>query len=165
MENENEYAQEEIVEQEEQISEELEDNQEDTSNEDNQDDDKVTLTKAEFNKINRQAIAYQANKGKPEKTLTKPNQETATISPDRLDRIELMQEGYSREEVDTIMELGGRKMLDNPIVKGAIQVIRQQEKSKNASESLASKSPVFKKYTSEDLSKMSSADMEKVLRG
>lgn len=76
-----------------------------------------------------------------------------------------MQEGYSREEVDTIMELGGRKMLDNPIVKGAIQVIRQQEKSKNASESLASKSPVFKKYTSEDLSKMSSSDMEKVLRG
>lgn len=161
MEEENVQAQEEVIEQEEQTSEEQDYQQEEESFE----DDKVTLTKAEFNKLNRRAIAYEATKSKPKETLTKTSQETLNISPERLDRIELMQEGYSKEEVDTIMELGGRKMLNNAIVQGAIQTIRQQEKSKNASQGLSSKSPVYKKYTQEDLNKLSSSEMEKILQG
>lgn len=163
MEQENVHAQEEIVEQEEQISEE-ESNQEVVEQEqDNDQEEKITLTKSEYNKLNRRAIAYQATK--KDTSLSKPSQESVNISPERLDRIELMQEGYSKEEVDTIMELGGRSMLNNPIVKGAIQVIRQQEKSKNASQNLSSKSPVFKKYTQDDLNKLSASEMEKVLQG
>jgi hypothetical protein len=163
MDTENEQAQDEIVEQEEQILEE-ENNQEESIEEtqDDSEDDNITLSKSEFTKLNRKAIAYDA--GKKEKPLSKPNQE-ASISPDRLDRIELMQEGYSRDEVDTIMDLGGREKLDNPIVQNAIKVMRQQEKSKNASQNLPSKSPIFKKHTREDFDKMSSDEMEKVVRG
>lgn len=160
MEQENEYPQEDAVVEEEQASEEIinEEEQEETPE---PEEDKVTLSKSEFNKLNRRAIAYETIK--KEKPLSKPNQEV-NISPERLDRIELMQEGYSKQEVETIMELGGRKMLDNPIVQGAIQVVRQQQKSKDASTNLSSKSPVYKKYTQEDLNKLSSSEMEKLLR-
>lgn len=162
MENEKEYAQEEVVEQEEQTSEEEIINEEEQEETSEPEEDKITLSKSEYNKLNRRAIAYETIK--KEKPLSKPNQEVLNVSPERLDRIELMQEGYSKDEVDTIMDLGGRKMLDNPIVKSAIEVIRKQEKSKNASENLTSKSPVYKKYTQEDLNKLSSSEMEKILR-
>lgn len=161
MDNENEYAQEEVVEQEEQTSEDII-NEEVEEEALEPEEDKVTLSKSEFNKLNRRAIAYETIK--KEKPLSKPNQEASYISTERLDRIELMQEGYSKQEVDTIMELGGRKVLDNPIVQGAIKTLRQQEKSKDASTSLSSKSPVYKKYTQEDLNKLSAAEMEKLLR-
>lgn len=160
MEEEKEYPQEDAVVEEEQASEDI--NTEETPVEEEAEEEKVTLSKSEFNKLNRRAIAYETIK--KDKTLAKPSQETLNISPERLERIELMQEGYSKAEVDAIMELGGAKMLKNPVVQSAVEVLRQKEKSRNASEHLSSKSPVFKKFTQEDLSKMSSAEMEKVLK-
>jgi hypothetical protein len=158
MENENEYAQEEVVEQEEQTSEELLDQDDSQTIE----EDVVTLTKSEFNKLNRRAIAYEANK-KTEKPLTKVANEI-NISPERLDRIELLQDGYSKDEVDAIMDLGGTKMLNNPIVQNAIKVLRQERKSKDVSQNLSSKSPVYKKFTQDDLNNMSSAELEKIIK-
>lgn len=160
MDEEKEYPQEDAVVEEEQASEDI--NTEDTSVEEETEEEKVTLSKSEYNKLNRRAIAYETLK--KDKTLQKPSQETFNISPERLERIELMQEGYSKAEVDAIMELGGSKMLSNPVVKSAVEVLRQKEKSRNASEPLSSKSPVFKKFTQEDLGKMSAAEMEKVLK-
>lgn len=159
MEEENVYAQEEVVEQEEQTSEELLDQDDSQTIE----EDVVTLTKSEFNKLNRRAIAYEANK-KDNKTLQTKVANDVSISPERLDRIELMQDGYTRDEVDAIMELGGVRMINNPIVQNAIKVLRQEKKSKDVSQNLVSKSPVFKKFTQDDLNKMSSEEMEKILK-
>lgn len=162
MENEEIQTQEEAVELEEQAIEETVEEVE--VDETDTDDDNVTLSKSEFTKLKRQAFAYKANK--TEKPLPKQaTQETKTISEERLERIELMQEGYSRDEVDEIMELGGRDKLDNPIVQSAIKAMRAEKKSKEASQPLSSKSPVFKKYTQEDFSKMTAAEMEKILQG
>lgn len=158
MENEETYVQEEFVEQEEQNSEEVVDTQD--TQEETQEEETITLSKSDFTKLKRQAIAYQSSKKETDKA-TKPAQES--YSSDRLDRIELKSEGYSTEEIDAIMDLGGIQVLNKPIVQNAIKAMRQEKKSKDVSVNLNSKSPVFKKYTQEDLSKMSSKELEKVL--
>lgn len=165
MENEELYAQEEVVEQEEQTFEE----QADVESQDTTEDETVTLSKSEFNKLKRREMAYLANKEQPrrensEKTLLKQAPSEVSFSPERLDRIELMQEGYSKDEVDAIMELGGIKVIESPLVQSAIKAMRAEKKSKDASQPLSSKSPVFKKYTQEDLNKLTAAEMEKLLR-
>lgn len=154
MDTENVQEQEEVVVQEEETTTQEEaDTQEETH------DDTVTLSKSEFKKLQRQAIAYKANKETP-----KPNKEESfAISPEKLERIELRQDGYSKEEVDAIMELGGTRALENPLVKGAIETMRSKAKSQDEKQSLSSKSPIYKKYTKEDFDKMSSADMEKII--
>lgn len=159
MENEEIYAQEEVVEQEEQTSEETI-NEEDSNQEET--DDSVTLSKSEFTKLKRQAMAYKAT-SKTEKPIIKPTQEV-NYSNERLERIELMQEGYSRDEVDAIMDLGGVGVLDKPIVQSAIKAMRQEKKSKEVSQNLPSKSPIFKKYTDADVKKMSAEELEKLIQ-
>ena len=157
MDNENVQEQEEVVVQEENTTtEEAVETQEETHEEET-----VTLSKSDYKKLQRQAIAYKANKDTP-----KPNKEESfSVSPEKLERIELRQDGYSKEEVDAIMELGGTRALENPLVKGAIETMRSKAKSQDEKQSLSSKSPIFKKYTKEDFDKMSSADMEKLIQG
>lgn len=165
MANENEQAQEEVVEQEEQTSEE---EVEDTSQEDSEQEsteeelDTITLSKADFKKLNYKAKAYDATKSQHKETKT-PRQEE--YSSERLDRLELKADGYSSEEIDAIMDLGGIKSLEKPLVQKAIKAMRAEQKSNEAKVSPNSKSPVYKKFTQEDLNKMSSEEMEKVLRG
>lgn len=159
MENEETQAQEEVVEQEEQHEEETVD---EVSQETEEQEDTVTLSKAEYKKLDRQSRAYQAIKTKPTATL-KTEEATYTVSPDRLERIELMQDGYSREEVDEIMDLGGRRIVDSKLVQSAIKAMRNEKKSKEASPALTSKSPVYKKFTQEDLSNMSASELAKIL--
>ena len=160
MENENEYAQEEIVEQEEQISEEqdveLESQEEDS--------DEVTLSKSEFKKLNYKAKAYDATKDtKTEKQTAPKTAPVQSNSDERFERLELRADGYSSDEIDEIMSLGGTKVLDTKIVQYAIKAMRSEKKSKDASTDVSSKSPVYKKYTQEDFSKMTAAEMEKIL--
>ena len=157
MDNENVQEQEEVVVQEENTTtEEAVETQEETHEEET-----VTLSKSDYKKLQRQAIAYKENKDTP-----KPNKEESfSVSPEKLERIELRQDGYSKEEVDAIMELGGTRALENPLVKGAIETMRSKAKSQDEKQSLSSKSPIFKKYTKEDFDKMSSADMEKLIQG
>ena len=118
----------------------------------------VTLTKSEYQKMHRQSIAYQATKDKPQ-----PKESSYQVTPDTLERIELRQDGYSKEETDAIMELGGSKALKNPLVKTAIEAMRSKAKSQDSNQPLNSKSPVYKKFTQEDLKKMTSAELEAIL--
>jgi len=76
----------------------------------------------------------------------------------------LRDEGYSGDEIALIVKMGGKDSLDkNPVVKKAIEVMRQEKKSKDASPASSPKSPVYQKYTQEDLGKMTSAELSKIL--
>lgn len=120
-------------------------------------DDSISISKSELTKLKRKAIAYDSTKG--QKTPPVKNIDDS----ERFERLELRADGYSNEEIHEIMELGGTKVLNSKIVQSAIKAMRAEAKSKDAAQSLHSKSPVYKKFTQEDLSKMSSKEMEKIL--
>lgn len=126
--------------------------------EETHEEESITLSKADYKKLQRKAIAYDSTKSNP-----KPKEASYQVTPETLERIELRQDGYSKEEVEAIMELGGNKALSNPIVKSAIDAMRNKSKSQDSNQSLTSKSPVFKKFTQSDLNKMSSAELEAIL--
>lgn len=163
MENENESVQEEVVEQEEQTSEETveDDAIEETQEEES---DVVTLSKADFKKLNYKAKAFDANKGQQNGQVKKVSVQTDTIPSERIDRLELLADGYSKDEVDAIMELGGTKVLNSKLVQSAIKLMRNEKKSNDAKVVPNSKAPIYKKYNQEDLNKMSASEMEKVLQ-
>lgn len=161
MEEENEYVQEDVVEQEEQTSEEVIEEESTEEVEENE----VTLSKEEFTKLKRKAIAYDSNKVKPQKTA--PVQETDS-SDSYLEEVFLVKD-LSQKEYETLKnessELGipFKKYLASESGKTILDKIRKEEKSKDSMEKLSSRSPVFKKFTQEDVSKMSSKEMEKHL--
>ena len=160
MATENEYEEVDVNTQEEITSEEVNDTQEET-----QEDDSLTLSgeeKAEFEK-------WKAKKEERQKFVEKaksnpqPQKASYNVTADKLERMELQLDGYSKDEVEAIMDLGGTRALGNPLVKGAIESMRSKTKSNESNQSLNSKSPVFKKFTQDDLSKMSSAELAKIL--
>lgn len=147
---------------------EVVESQEDTTQEEieieelpDEEDDSVSLSKSELNKLKRKAIAYDSIK----KTATKPEpkEDVSSDVSERFERLELKADGYSTDEIDEIMALGGQKVLNTKLIQSAIKAMRAEKKSKDASTDVTSKSPVYKKYTQDDLSKMSSAEMEKIL--
>lgn len=157
MDNENENQ--DVVEEtlpEEETTEELPETQEEAPQE--SEDDSVSISKHEFNKLKRKAIAYDSGK-----QTAKPKEEVIDRD-ERFERLELRADGYSKDEIDEIMALGGTKVLNTRIVQSAINYMRQDKKSKDAKEPLSSKSPVYKKFTQDDLAKMSSKEMEKILQ-
>lgn len=83
---------------------------------------------------------------------------------ERLDRIELQTKGYSDEEIDFMLPLGGKKAIENEFVKAAIESKRQQKRAEAATvDTDSAKSDIEKKYTAEQIKDMSVADMEKIL--
>jgi hypothetical protein len=165
MDNENEDVLEGAEGQEENAQEEVLDVEtEETPDEEVAEDENVTLTKAEFSKLNRKAKAYDATKPKKEEVKERTDLSTkAEPSNEKLERMELRLDGYSKEEVDEIMELGGTKVLGSKFVQSAIKAMRAEKKSTSADANFSAKSPVFKKYTQEDLNKMTSTELEKIL--
>lgn len=149
MENENEDVLEGAEGQEENAQEEVLDVEtEETPDEEVAEDENVTLTKAEFSKLNRKAKAYDATKPKKEEVKERTDLSTkAEPSNEKLERMELRLDGYSKEEVDEIMELGGTKVLGSKFVQSAIKAMRAEKKSTSADANFSAKSPVFKKYT------------------
>ena len=94
----------------------------------------------------------------------KPKETNQPINSDeRFERLELKTEGYNSDEVDFLMQNGGRKALDNTIAMAGIEAIRKKAKSQNATPSGTNKSPVYQKFTVQDLSKMSSEELEKII--
>ena len=77
--------------------------------------------------------------------------------------MELKTEGYNSDEVDFLMQNGGRKALDNKIVMAGIESMRAKAKSEEATPSGTAKSTVYKKYTEEDLKEMPLEDLEKII--
>ena len=164
MDNENEYVLEGAEGQEENAQEEVLDIEtEETPDEEVAEDESITLTKAEFSKLNRKAKAYDATKPKKEEEKKTDLSTKTEPSNEKFERMELRLDGYSKEEVDEIMELGGTKVLGSKFVQSAIKAMRAEKKSASADTNFSAKSPVFKKYTQEDLSKMSSTELAKIL--
>lgn len=122
-------------------------------------EDSVTLSKSEYAKMKRQSLAYQATKG----TEVKHKAETSPSgSDDRLKELELKIDGYSKDEIELIKEFGYEKV-SNPIVQKAIDVMRQERKSKEADVEVTNKSAIYKKYTNDDLKNMSVEELRKIL--
>ncbi len=82
---------------------------------------------------------------------------------ERFERLELKTEGYKSDEVDFLMQNGGRKALENPIVMAGIEGIRAKAKSQDATPSGTGKSTVYKKYTEADLKRMPAEELEKIV--
>lgn len=161
MENENENAQVDVVEQEEQTSD-------DTSlEEETQEEEVITIPKKDFTRMERKARAYEATK------QTKPiiNNQSIPKPSDILkaEEFKLYRMGYSETEIDLIMHNGGMKILEdknNPIVVG-LSATREQRKAEDlasqTSGSSSQLSEVERKYTAEQLANMTSAELEKIL--
>lgn len=120
----------------------------------------INLSKSEYSKLRRQALAYQANKATEVKTKVE------TMSPvgseDKLRELELKLDGYNKEEIEQIKEFGFDKV-NHPMMQKAIEIMRQERKSKEADAAIPSKSAVYQKYTNEDLKNMSVEDLRKIL--
>lgn len=155
MENENENAQEVVVEQEEQTTE-------------GQGQDQITLSKAEYNKLTRKAIAYDTTKKQP-KEIINNNPSLKPIDILRDDAFKLYREGYDEKEIDVIINNGGRKILedkDNPITLGIAARMEQRraEQAVNGTSNSSSQlSEVERKYTPEMLKNMSTKELENIL--
>lgn len=105
-------------------------------------------------------LKQQKPKGDEQPTNPSPASPEMT---DRLERAELRLEGYSADEVDEIMTLGGVKALNNELIKAGIEAKRKERKSLEATPTNSAKSPMYKQYTEAELRKMSSEDLEKIL--
>lgn len=123
MEQENEYAPVDVVEQEETTSEEV---QEESH------DDSITLSKAEYSKLKRQAIAYKANKETPKQ------EQTAGLSKEDIELTVLASQGINAEllnEMKVLAKLRGKsiiEMKDDPIILAMKEVKEKEEKARLA---------------------------------
>ena len=83
---------------------------------------------------------------------------------ERLDRMELRQEGFAPEVIDEIMKLGGVKALSNPLIKSAATEMQAKHTAEQAADITdGPQSQTRTKYSTEDLKNMSAAEMEKIL--
>ena len=118
------------------------------------------------------ARAKKAESGKAEATEVLRKAVQAKTEPQNInntdgqfEKLELIARGYSDDEIDFVLRNGGKKGLENPFVKSALDSLRTQRKAEQASEleSSSSKSDISKRYTDEQLSKMSVSQLEKIL--
>jgi hypothetical protein len=73
----------------------------------------------------------------------------------KLERLELKVEGYKDNEIDFLMEYGGKRAVTNPIIKQALANLREQEQAELATQGEGStKSGTRGGYAPEDLNKM-----------
>jgi len=120
---------------------------------------RVLAEKEALERKNKQLYA-RINKTSP----AKPLQTTANADTAWRERLELKVEGYKDDEIDFIQKNGGRKALENPIVKTAIDSIRTQRTAENAVvDTDTTKSDVERKYTPDQLRDMPVSELEKLL--
>lgn len=91
------------------------------------------------------------------------NEQSVPDSEERFERLELKTEGYSTEEIEQIMDLGGKAALQNKILQDAIALQRRRAKSKEATPSGTGKSPILQQFSERDLKNMSLSDLEKIV--
>lgn len=145
MEKENEYAQEEVVEQEEQTLE-LEEEVDETPEE-----EVITISKDKFKSMQRKAMAFDANKKTKPLTTREPDEDIAR-SVKKLETIEAKRQfGYenslSPEETDFLFKFTGGKpdkaVLENPFVKSGLEGYRASKRVENNTPNSTSRSPIF----------------------
>lgn len=170
MSQENESAQEEVVEQEEQTSgEEIKETESQTET---VDDNSISLKKEDYKKLMYKVKAYDANKeakkNQPRNEIIN-NHQQETVNPQSVIQVVTALKGLNDDEITTLeseaQTLGVDliKYIKSESGKTMLKNVREEKKSKDASSELTSKSPVYKKFSQEDLGKMSSAELEKIL--
>lgn len=108
------------------------------------------------------AIAGRKAK-KVEQTQTQTTVESGLSSKD-VERLTLKVDGYNDAEITEIMRLGGLKALSNPLVKKAVDIMRQERQVESAQvDTEGQTSTISRKYSEADLRKMTAAELEKVL--
>jgi len=81
-----------------------------------------------------------------------------------VERLTLKVDGYNDDEIAKIMELGGLKALQNPLVKKAVDVMREERIAEAAQvDTDGAHSEFTRKYSEADLRKMSASELEKIL--
>ena len=136
MENQNEYLNEDVV-----LEEEELETSEDIVDESEEDDDSVTLSKAELNKLKRKAIAYDHAKSKQEtkpieKKVITNNNNNQSVS---IEETVLKAQGLDEEEIDMLKKvsvLSGVSLIDaqkDTVFKLWKEKQESEQKSKRAS--------------------------------
>jgi len=136
MENQNEYLNEDVV-----LEEEELETSEDIVDESEEDDDSVTLSKAELNKLKRKAIAYDHAKSKQEtkpveKKVITNNNNNQSVS---IEETVLKAQGLEEEEIDMLKKvsvLSGVSLIDaqkDTVFKLWKEKQEAEQKSKRAS--------------------------------
>lgn len=115
----------------------------------------------EYKKYADRVAAENRDLKKAKEPLT--TNESSPISRQDFERLDLKTDGYKAEEIDFIMQNGGRKALENPIVMAGIEAVRAKTKSQNATPSGTGKSAVYQKYTERDLRNMPASELEKII--
>lgn len=101
---------------------------------------------------------------KAKKAEAAQTQEAATLPGTEVERLTLKVDGYNDEEIAEVMKLGGLKSLENPLVKKAIEAMREERQAENAQVTdNGAASDFSRKYSPQDLRKMSTEELEKIL--
>lgn len=107
-------------------------------------------------------------KAKKESPVTEAKSEARATVPqssnEHIERLELKVDGYADEEIAEIMKLGGKKVLENKIVRKAIDDLKAQRIAESAQvDSSSATSDFSRKYSQADLAKMSVKELEEIL--
>lgn len=125
----------------------------------------ITVSKKEFSKMKRKALAYEATSKKP-KEINNAEVKPYNILEDEV--ADLILGGHTKDEVKFILANGGRKALEDKdsYVSIAINAKREQKRTEDAVSQTSNKgfvSPGGKTYSEDQLKNMSAEEMEKVL--
>lgn len=97
-------------------------------------------------------------------TPNKPLGQAVAPSDERFERLELKTEGFTDEEIEFIKPYGGKKALDNPYIKTALETMREKHKAENAVVDVdTNKSDIEKKFTEDQLRNLPLDELEKLL--
>ena len=154
------------------LEENNEEEEAELESEDSESDD--TDWKAEALKYKSMARRYkqktiEKQETQPEKKEQEPLQVNRVEDKPILDEaVDLRLDGYTKDEVLFILQNGGRRALDTPdsYVSLAIKTKREQrraEEEASKAKDTSQMTGVTKKYTTEQLAKMSSKDLAKIL--
>jgi len=118
-----------------------------------------------------EALKYKSINERLNKKMAKPQVAPSKQRSDssdndiqeKFERLELKTDGYSDDEVDWLMGIGGKSALKNKFTVRTIEAMRREAKSKDANPPIAAKSPIYKKHTKDELEKMSVEELEKIL--
>jgi hypothetical protein len=102
---------------------------------------------------------------KTEPLKSKPSESDPKMDDYWKETMELRISGYDEKEAEYIMRNGGKKSLEDEMVKAAIKAKREQAQAEAASVDTDSsnKSEIEKKYTPEQLESMTVEELEKIL--
>lgn len=108
---------------------------------------------------------YARIKNKPQAGTNLKGQENSSPElSERFEKLELKTEGFSDQEIEFLKPYGGKKALENPYVKAALDAMREKARAEAAVVDVNSnKSDIEKKFTEDQLRTMPLEELEKLL--